>query len=162
MSTKCSHLDLHIWVERKGLQNLVKLGRSFDLEDADIRELPNDTPEMQPVALTLKLSRPFVLSGTQLIYLFRSDVMGNPDSYGDVEQHELFSRWSGMVQNVQSLPRGALLSLTSFSQASARETVTDAAAVEAFRKCAAGHSPSLADRDRALARHGMKQHEGIF
>lgn len=87
MVTKRRYLDLHKGVKRQRIQNVVQFGRAFHLEDADVRVLPCDAPQMQPLALLLELLRTLVLLLAQVFDLFRVRIMRNPDGNLHMEQH---------------------------------------------------------------------------
>jgi len=74
MTTKGGHLNIHERIERQRFQELVELGRAFDLEDADVGPFARNTPQMQPFAFPLKFSGVRVLAGAELLDLFRIDI----------------------------------------------------------------------------------------
>jgi hypothetical protein len=63
MLAKCRDGYLHIGIERQRAENIVKLGRALDFEDADVCVLACHSPQMQPFARSLQL-------GSVLVFLF--------------------------------------------------------------------------------------------
>ena len=55
MFAKGTDLDVHIRTQWQRFQNVVKLGRAVDFENADVCPLTGDAPQMQPLALPLQL-----------------------------------------------------------------------------------------------------------
>jgi hypothetical protein len=67
----------------------VELARTLDAEDRDVGPLANDPPEMKPLALTLQLSRAFMLERAQAFNLVWIDSGRRPDGDGDMKQQDL-------------------------------------------------------------------------
>src|SRR5271170_7894549 len=60
------------------------------MEDADVRVLARDPPEMRPFALYLQLCGPLMFQDTQLFDFFRVRVIRDADNDAHVEQHSHF------------------------------------------------------------------------
>jgi hypothetical protein len=60
MTAERGNIRFHIRMQRQGLQNFVKFRRAINLENADVRPLSDDAPEMEPwpVAKFLASIRP--------------------------------------------------------------------------------------------------------
>ena len=64
----------------------MELARTLDLEDADVGPFANNPPEVQPLALMLKVGSALVLKRAKAFDLFRINPVRGPDSDEDVEQ----------------------------------------------------------------------------
>jgi hypothetical protein len=88
MSAKRGDFDIHVGIERKRLQYGMQLIVAVYLEDADIRELPDDAPEVLPLACPLKLCRSLVLELPEPLDRLSVNVRWNPDFHLDMKKHE--------------------------------------------------------------------------
>jgi hypothetical protein len=61
MVAERGHIDFHERIERQRTQNFVEFGRTLHIEDADVRVLPGNPPQLQPLALQLQFFRSLVL-----------------------------------------------------------------------------------------------------
>jgi hypothetical protein len=57
-------------------------------EDAEVRPLADYPPDMQPLALILKLSGPFMLFRPQPIDRLDINIVGNAHCHAHLEQHD--------------------------------------------------------------------------
>ena len=89
MPAKRRHLCLHERMQRQRLEDLVQLARALDPEDTDVGPLPDDPPEMEPLALTLQLGRALVLKRAQPLDLLGIHSERRPDGDGDMKQQDV-------------------------------------------------------------------------
>jgi hypothetical protein len=67
----------------------VQLIRALHVEDADVRVLPDDAPQVAPSAVPLQLLCASFLVGAQFFDVFRVRIGRNVNVHSDVEQHDL-------------------------------------------------------------------------
>jgi hypothetical protein len=60
---------------------------ALDVEDADVRVLANDPPQMAPSAIALQLLRARFLVRAQLVDVLGIGVVRNVNLHSDVEKH---------------------------------------------------------------------------
>jgi hypothetical protein len=98
VSAERRDLDVHIGVERKGLQDGVKFIVAFYVEYADIREVTDDAPQMLPFARPLEFRRALVLELPQPIDGRPIHVIGDHDFDLNLKEHKRFSilDWVGV------------------------------------------------------------------
>ena len=89
MSAERRHLGLHVGMQRQETPGSREARRALDPEDADVRPLADDAPEMEPFALTLQLGRTFVLERAEPFDSSGSAPVRRPDSDEDVRTARL-------------------------------------------------------------------------
>jgi hypothetical protein len=67
----------------------VELGVVFDIEDADVRVLPSDPPDVSPRARSLQLLESLLLGSLQALCLGAVEGKGDVDIHLDHEKHQL-------------------------------------------------------------------------
>ena len=76
MMAESGHLDLHERIEGQRTQNFMEFGGALHIEEADVRVLAGDAPEMEPLALQLQFLCPLVLLRAELFDLSASASCG--------------------------------------------------------------------------------------
>jgi hypothetical protein len=91
VSAKRGDFDVHVWIERKRLQDGVQLIVAVYLEDADIRESTYNAPEMLPLPGCLKRCRTLVLELPKPLHRLSVNMCRNPDFDLDMKEHQNIS-----------------------------------------------------------------------
>src|SRR5690606_7465986 len=80
--------NFHERKQRKGADKVMQLLDVLDIENADVRVLPGNAPEVAPLALALELLRSCPLHSLQLIGTDRVKVVGDANIHANMKQHE--------------------------------------------------------------------------
>jgi hypothetical protein len=87
MATEGCHFDLHKGKKWERCQELMQFVGALDVEDADIRVLAHDPPQMAPNTVALQLLRAGLLIRAQFVDLLGVGVVGDVYVHANVEQH---------------------------------------------------------------------------
>jgi hypothetical protein len=91
MVAKWRYCDFHEGEKRKRNQDLVQLRRSFDVKNAYVGVVTDNSPQMAPFSSVLQFLRPHHLVRAQFVDRLCIDVVRNVDIHSDVEQHGAMS-----------------------------------------------------------------------
>jgi hypothetical protein len=87
VTAQCRYLDFHEGIKRERVQDFVKFGGTFDVENADVSEFARHAPEMQPLPLFLEYLGALVFLSAKYFELLCIHVAWDADIHQHVKQH---------------------------------------------------------------------------